>query len=130
MIIPCIDTPLADVSDFYKHILTIACQRPPQVIKKRLDIKSKVKNISISQNHIMTSLDVVCLFPTVPKELVYKSIKKRWNDIHTVVPRYTRFPYTRITLIRGLSNVRQPLSAEKSVAMFTVYVQNFFIVLN
>ena len=28
MIIPCIDTPLADISDFYKDILTAACPQP------------------------------------------------------------------------------------------------------
>ena len=64
-IIPCIDTPHADLSDFNKTRLTAACPRTPQFIKNTLDFKSKVKNIHVLPNHIMASL--VYLFPSVPK---------------------------------------------------------------
>ena len=30
----------------------------------------------------MASSDIVSLYPSVPYELVTKSIKKRWKDIH------------------------------------------------
>ena len=67
--------------------MTASFQRPTQVIKNSLDFKIKVSNINVPQDHIMAYVDVLSLFP-VQKELGYKSIKKRWNDmkLHTKLP--------------------------------------------
>ena len=65
------------LSDFYKNILTIACNRPYHVIKNSSDFIEKVKNVNIPKHHIMASLDVVSLFPSILYEFVKSSIKKR-----------------------------------------------------
>ena len=51
------------------------------------DFIDKVKNVIVPKLHIMQSLDYVSLFPSVPYELVKKSIKKRCNNIkmHTKI---------------------------------------------
>ena len=73
--------PVSQLSDFYKNILTIACNRPYHVIKNSSDFMEKVKNVNIPKHHIMATLDVVSSFPSVPYEFVKNSIKKRWKDI-------------------------------------------------
>ncbi|XP_025269727.1 uncharacterized protein LOC112639554 [Camponotus floridanus] len=40
-----------------------------------------IKNTDIDKDNIMVSLDVASLFTNVPKDLVVKAIRKRWEDI-------------------------------------------------
>ena len=88
IVVSCINWPVSQLPDYYKNLLTIACERPEHVIKNSNDFIDKVKNVTVPKHHIMASLDVVSLFPSVPYELVKKSIKKRWNNIkmHTKMP--------------------------------------------
>ena len=59
VIVPCIDFPVSELSDFYKNILTAACPRTSHVIKNSLHFKEKIKNITIPLAHIMASLNIV-----------------------------------------------------------------------
>ena len=51
------------------------------MIKNSYDFMNKVKNVIVPKHHIMASMDVVSLFPSV-------SYEKRWNNInmHTELP--------------------------------------------
>ena len=96
IIVPCIDSPVEELANFYKDILTAASPRPKHVIKNILDFKEQIQNIRIPSNHTMASLDVESMFPSIPIELVKKSIQKRWNKIKT----HTSMPQSEF--IRGL----------------------------
>ena len=84
IVISCIDSPLRQLSDFYKEILTKACKNPQYIIKNSIDFEEKVQNILIPKNSLMDSLDVVSLYLSVPYELVKESIKKggqTWKNV-------------------------------------------------
>ena len=88
IIVPCIDSPIEEFSNYYKNILTAACPSPHYVIKNSSDFEEKIQNLKVPKNHVMASLDVESMFPSIPIELVFQSIKKRWKYIkqHTKLP--------------------------------------------
>ena len=88
IIVPCIDSPIEELSNYYKNILTAAFPRPQHVIKNSSDFKQKIQNIKVPKNHVMASLDVETMFPSITIGLVFQSIKKRGKYIkqHTKLP--------------------------------------------
>ena len=76
IIVSCIDSPIDELSNYYKSILTAACPRPQQVIKNSSDFKEKIQNIKIPHNRVLASLDVESMFPSILIELILQSIKK------------------------------------------------------
>ena len=53
IISPCIDSPIADISKFYKDIFIqiAACPRPFQVLENSLEFKEQVNNLKIPFTH-------------------------------------------------------------------------------
>ena len=49
----------------------------------------KLKNVTISNNPVFASLDVVSLFTNFPKEAAVSAVKSRWQEIQTKV----KFPW-------------------------------------
>ena len=74
-------SPVTQLADYYKDILMKSCPRPDHVIKNSIDFKDKIKNVIVPSHHCMVSLDIVSMYPSIPFELVKKSIEKRWKEI-------------------------------------------------
>lgn len=84
-IISCVDTPFVFLSKFLSLILKTTLPIPKSRIKNSLDLKSGLKEVSIPDNHIMMSIDVVSLYTNVGKEAVKTSLRE--NQPH-IVSRY------------------------------------------
>lgn len=50
-------------------------------VRNSSKVVEDIKNLKIPKDHVMISLDVKSLFPSVPVDLIVQSIKKRWEDI-------------------------------------------------
>jgi len=48
------------------------------LLENSFDLMEKLKNMFISDNHILISLDVTSLFTNIPLDLAIESIEKRW----------------------------------------------------
>lgn len=64
-------------------------------------VKEKLKNIRISRNEILASLDIIQLFPSIPIELVLKLIEDQWEEIakHTKMDKALFMDITKFVLL-------------------------------
>ncbi|XP_011869804.1 PREDICTED: uncharacterized protein LOC105563102, partial [Vollenhovia emeryi] len=83
IIVSTIGSPLYNISWFLHKILFDSIPKPKSHIKDGWTFASNIKNSPIKDNELMVSLDVTSLYTNVPKDLIIKGIKKRWNDIST-----------------------------------------------
>jgi len=66
----------------YLHeILNCSIKKPASNIKDSWSFVRKINKITIYSDEILMSLDVTSLFTNIPKELVMRGIRSRWNDI-------------------------------------------------
>ncbi|RLU25472.1 hypothetical protein DMN91_001628 [Ooceraea biroi] len=84
IIVSAIDTPEYNIAYFFHKILTDSIPKPGSYIKDNWTFVKNIQNLSIGPNEELVSLDVISLFTNIPKELVKKSIKKRWHLINSV----------------------------------------------
>ena len=78
-----INTPPSFVSKFLCNILQNCCSLPKSHVKNSFDTKEKLKDITIPEDYILISLDVVSLFSNISKDQVLQSLDKRFNKIHS-----------------------------------------------
>lgn len=60
-------------------------------IKNSLELKEKIDNMTLDDDEILISLDVVSLFTNIPIHLAISNIMNKWNEIQS----YTKIPRTR-----------------------------------
>lgn len=83
-----IEVPCYSLSKHIGHILkNIILEK--YNIKNSLELKEKFKNISLDDDEILISLDVVSLFTNIPIHLAINNIMAQWNILknHTTIPR-------------------------------------------
>lgn len=87
LIISNIGNPAYALGQFLNEICKPAIANSKLNIKNSFELKTKLLQIQINQDEIIASFDVVSMFEMIPKNLVYKSIEKRWHLIsqHTTI---------------------------------------------
>lgn len=77
------DAPLYNLSSFLGKIIDSATRDSDYRIKNSYEFKNFIKNITLPENYILISLDVVSLFTNIDPKLVYKIITDEWENIKT-----------------------------------------------
>ncbi|XP_025270368.1 uncharacterized protein LOC112639708 [Camponotus floridanus] len=81
IIVSALGSPVYNISSYIHDILYKSIRKPSSYIKDGWSFVEIIKNTDIDKDNIMVSLDVASLFTNVPKDLVVKAIRKRWEDI-------------------------------------------------
>lgn len=74
-----IDAPCYNLSRYIHENLSSICSTFQRNMKNSFQVVELLKNIEIPTNHILISLDVVSLFPSIPKELVIRKVEENWR---------------------------------------------------
>lgn len=98
-IVSSIGSPTYNMSKFFTNILANIVGKTNSFVKDSFDLKSKINNLIIPDDHKLFSLDVISLFTNIPNDIISEIIDKKWNDIQ----RYTNL--TSIAFKNGLSFV-------------------------
>lgn len=83
-IVTSINSPLVKLSKYLANILKLANIPTKYTIKNTTEFVTKITTIKIPEDHNMISLDIVNMFPTLPRLKIKKAIEKNWNHIKTV----------------------------------------------
>lgn len=99
-IVSCIQSPFNLLSKFLKNILNNIVYKNNYYIRDSIDLKEKIKDITIPQNYILVSLDVISLYTSIPIKLVTKVIEEKWDEIkqYTDIPMNEFIEATELTL--------------------------------
>lgn len=81
IIVSSLGSPVYNVARYLHDILERSVKKPTSHIKDGWTFANNIKNHAISNNELLISLDVTSLFTNIPKDLVLKSIERRWTDI-------------------------------------------------
>ncbi|KAL6420386.1 hypothetical protein ACFW04_014513 [Cataglyphis niger] len=81
IIVSSLSSPLYNISKYIHDILHNSNLQPKSHIKDGWSFAADMKDKLINDDEIIISFDVTALFTNIPKELVLRAIKKRWNDI-------------------------------------------------
>ena len=76
-----IDSPTYNLSKYLHSILTPICSTFNRNIRNSKELVTQIRSVILPHNHILVSLDVVSLFPSIPKSLVIEIVKKKWKYI-------------------------------------------------
>ncbi|XP_059223377.1 uncharacterized protein LOC131997096 [Stomoxys calcitrans] len=57
-------------------------------VKDTVDFKANIRNITIDNDEVLVSFDVVSLFPSIPINLPFRTIENKWEEIE----KYTNIP--------------------------------------
>lgn len=84
-----IDSPTYNLSKFVHGILANVCSTFHRSIKNSFDVCSLLKSIYLPKEYVLISLDVISLFPSIPKQLVEDIISKNWKwfEPYTEIPK-------------------------------------------
>lgn len=74
-----IGSPCYNLSKYVHEQLSLICSTFHRNMKNSFQVAQLLADVTIPTNHVLISLDVVSLFPSIPKELVIKKIKEKWN---------------------------------------------------
>lgn len=66
------------MSRYLNRILTHAITDSTNNIKNSFELKDRLDNITLEQDDVMVSFDVVSIYERISKERVYASLKTRW----------------------------------------------------
>ena len=88
LVVSNVDSPKCKLSKILEQILTKSIIKPDSHIKNTWQFKESIQNLKIPPDHIMVSFDVVSMFPSIPLDLIKKSIISNWKEIekHTKIP--------------------------------------------
>lgn len=93
-------SPNYNLSKFLCKILSPVVNANKYATKDSWELKNKIDDFSVPDNHVFFSLDVVSLYTNIPTDLVIKSITKHWNKIQesTKIPLKTFIDITEFVL--------------------------------
>lgn len=80
--------PAYALGQFLNEICKPAIASSKLNIKNSFELKTKLQQIQISHDEIIASFDVVSMFEMIPKNLVFKSIHRRWHLIYLFIYSY------------------------------------------
>ncbi|XP_018376461.1 PREDICTED: uncharacterized protein LOC108769774 [Trachymyrmex cornetzi] len=81
IIVSAIDSTLYPLASFLHKIISKVSLESQSYIKNSFHLIEIIKNISLGDNDVLVSLDVVSLFTNVPLDLAMDSINYRWSSI-------------------------------------------------
>jgi len=81
LIISSVDSLFYSLAFFLQGIMIKHVPNTFSHIENSFKLTEKLKDIIISDNHILISLDVNCLFTNIPLDLAIDSVVKRWGHI-------------------------------------------------
>jgi len=81
LIITSINSSFYSLAFFLQGIIKKHVPNTSNHLEYSFELTEKLKDIFISDNHILISLDVISLFTNIPLDLAIKSIEKRWEHI-------------------------------------------------
>lgn len=89
IIIASYESPAYNASIFLKNILQNLTKNSKFNTINAMDFKDRVKNLKLSNDEVMLSLDVKSLFTNVPLDLLETILEEKWSDIekHTKLPK-------------------------------------------
>ncbi|XP_055700542.1 uncharacterized protein LOC129800288 [Phlebotomus papatasi] len=76
----CIKSPTYSLSKFLIHILRQATNLGGYSVKDSYEFVDRVCNTEVPEGYIMISLDVVSLFPNIPRQLAMEIVDELWNS--------------------------------------------------
>lgn len=74
-----IDSPTYAISKYIHGILANVCSTFHRSVKNSFQVVSILKDVILPDDYIFISLDVVSLFPSIPKKLILEIISSKWN---------------------------------------------------
>ena len=83
-VVSSINSPTYFLSQQYAQILKYLIIRLESHIKSSYELEEKLKNTSISDDHILVSIDATSLHTNVSKKIVIESIRKRYHQIYKI----------------------------------------------
>ncbi|GAB0087369.1 hypothetical protein DMENIID0001_016650 [Sergentomyia squamirostris] len=86
-IVSCIKSPTYKLSKFINEILTPIANKEGYSVKNSYEFVERIRNTEVPPGYIMISLDIVALFPNIPRALALEIVIEQWNQIenHTSI---------------------------------------------
>lgn len=82
-IVSCIMSPTYALSKFLNNILKPITNLRGFNVKDSFQFVERIRNIDVPDGYKMISLDVVSLFPNIPRDLALEIINEMWDSINT-----------------------------------------------
>lgn len=79
-----INSPAYKMAKYINEICKMAIPTTQFNIRNSFELKEMLKNIRLNNSELMVSFDIVSMFSTIPVDMVYKALSKRWALISTV----------------------------------------------
>ncbi|XP_075163277.1 uncharacterized protein LOC142235912 [Haematobia irritans] len=80
-----IDSPSYNLSKYIVGILRNITLDSKYIVKDSADFKTRLENMTIEDDEVLISFDVVSLFPSIPVKLAIQTIERKW----TIIEQYT-----------------------------------------
>ncbi|GAB0087380.1 serine protease snake-like [Sergentomyia squamirostris] len=86
-IVSCIKSPTYKLSKFINEILTPIANKEGYSVKNSYEFVERIRNTEVPPGYIMISLDIVALFPNIPRALALEIVIEQWSQIenHTSI---------------------------------------------
>lgn len=83
-----INSPSYKMAKYINEICKSAIPSTQFNIRNSFELKEKLEVIQLNTSDIMVSFDIVSMFSTIPIDMVYRSLRKRWTQISmfTTIP--------------------------------------------
>lgn len=76
-----INAPTYNLSVYIHSIFSLFCSTFDKSVKNSFQAVQTLRNITLPDGYVLISLDVVSLFPSIPKDLLIQMITKHWKFI-------------------------------------------------
>lgn len=80
-IVSCINSPCYNLAKIVHKILHPITTTFPYNVSNSIDLVKTLNTVTLPNNYVLVSFDVTSLFTNIPKELVIKIIKEKWQFI-------------------------------------------------
>ncbi|GAB0086745.1 hypothetical protein DMENIID0001_009140 [Sergentomyia squamirostris] len=85
-IVSCIKAPTYKLSKFLNGLLAPVANKDQYSVKDSYEFVQRIQQIQVPPDYIMISLDVVALFPNIPRQLALDIAKEQWDIIKEHTP--------------------------------------------